>query len=269
MTEASLKICILGNSHVASFKTGWQAIREFYPNIEITFYPFNGPSHARQFFTSFTPEHDSLTISNPNLKARFIQLSRSDGYVRPNEFDQMLVVGGFHWWHGIDRTAYSTQVIQAALRTHVSKANIWPFLKNLRKISDIPVALTHVPFVASREVSIARAQAGYQDEVKLVNASVLASMKAQMISQPEVTFGPYLQTHLKYAIGEYYLQKGSADEPKQVLVDDRWHMNSAFGAKFLVKYLRSLSVKANNLDLPVPMGHVPINAQGKNVFQVY
>ena len=57
--DEMIKICVIGNSHAASIKSGWLAISEYYPEVELTIYPFHG-----LYYETFTPVPDPIIATS-------------------------------------------------------------------------------------------------------------------------------------------------------------------------------------------------------------
>ena len=87
MTE-TLKVCVLGNSHLASMKTGWDLVRDAFPDHELTF--FGAP---KAMMDDLSLEGNCLVPGNEKLRRKLNGFSNGLDAIDIDAFDAFIVVG--------------------------------------------------------------------------------------------------------------------------------------------------------------------------------
>lgn len=82
------KICVLGNSHLASMKTGWELIRETTPDLDLTF--FGAP---KAMMDDLLLEGDHLVAGTDKLRRKLKTFSEGSETIDVNAFDAFVIVG--------------------------------------------------------------------------------------------------------------------------------------------------------------------------------
>jgi hypothetical protein len=255
LTTKKLKICLIGNSHSGCFKSGWDAISEYYPEVEIAFFP-----HCGNFYGMFEPDFDTreLYVKNEFVRKTFERLSGNNGRISLPAFDLCIIVGGFTVWGGALGGHYSAQVQKQAAVDFFNTAHISVLIKKIRQLSDVEILAVHNPFAAFRK-DRQHSLAGY-DPVKgmaIVNELAGRPQNVTVLLQPEDTRDGLFASRLEFAAGERLTGASLVPGAKQEIIDDLVHMNAAYGALFLSRILQDRGFSPKNLKLPVPDGHLP------------
>ena len=87
MTETT-RICVLGNSHLASMKTGWSLISEAFQAFDLKF--FGAP---KAMMDGLTLEGSALVPGNDKLRRKLAMFSEGAETIDLNAFDAFVVVG--------------------------------------------------------------------------------------------------------------------------------------------------------------------------------
>ncbi len=250
-----IKICVIGNSHAASIKSGWLAISEYYPEVELTIYPFHG-----LYYETFTPvpEEGLLRMEKDIIRNRFIHLLGGDGHVRINNFDQCLIVGGVKLQAALFDT-YSEQVRRTALIDWYENSHIHLLVKKIRLLSDLPIDITLNPLRAFRSLSENWMEGySYQGTIDILNAYLQEAYNARLYGQPDNTIEGAFASKVEYAVGEYRPNSSTLPGATPTIEDDLLHMNRAFGALMLAKILAAQGMRPKALKLPEPDGHIAL-----------
>ena len=83
-----MKICVLGNSHLASMKTGWDLVRDATPEYELTF--FGAP---KAMMDDLFLEGNALMPGTEKLKRKLAMFSEGSESIDLDAFDAFVVVG--------------------------------------------------------------------------------------------------------------------------------------------------------------------------------
>jgi hypothetical protein len=87
MTD-KMKICVLGNSHLASMKTGWDLVRDTTPEYELTF--FGAP---KAMMDDLSLEGNALVPGTDKLRRKLSMFSEGSESIDLDSFDAFVVVG--------------------------------------------------------------------------------------------------------------------------------------------------------------------------------
>lgn len=249
-----LKLCLIGNSHLGCFKTGWDAISGAYPGVEMKFYP-----HCGNYYDMFRVDTKAglLHVDNDFVRSQFDRLSGNGGTIRPESFDLCLIVGGITAWGGV-QGVYSLQVQQQAALDFFESSNTHLLVDKIRKLSSVEINCVHNPLEALREKPVRKVTGyDYLSGISLINEMIGEKYNATLFSQPTITMTKSNTSRLEYAAGERLTGASLVKGAKQEIIDDLVHMNAAYGALFLSEILAKKGIKAKNLSLPKPDGHLP------------
>jgi hypothetical protein len=82
------RICVLGNSHVASLKLGWDSLKTQYPNVDITFF-----ANRQRRMEALQVEKGKLVPDNEALKTAIAYTSNGLTSIDSRKFDLYLLYG--------------------------------------------------------------------------------------------------------------------------------------------------------------------------------
>ncbi len=253
-----LKLCVIGNSHVACFKSGWAAIAQYFPDVELTIYPFHG-----LFYDSFTPVPDEgiLRTEKDMIRNRFIHLLGGDGHIRVSEFDACLIIGGTRPLSAsLER--FSRQVRRATIIDWFDHSHINMLVQKIRVLSDLPINIAFNPLLAFKDPSENPVtNIDFQGTMNVLKDYLPASRGVRVFVQPEQTIQGAFGSKLEYATGERLSNASVLPGATPVVEYDLMHMNSAFGALFLSEILASRGFCPEDLKLPKPDGHLSLAAR--------
>jgi hypothetical protein len=226
------KICLMGDSHAAALKRGWQQIAGGFPDVEITFFAGDKAEwhnvHARG---------GKLVADSARLREQF---GRSAVGVEeiPADFDAYIVASlglgmlmplGF-WASGRypDWSAYKD-----AVRAFVRHSGAAHILDELRKITEAPALLSAAPFQPQGfckwspsldTATCAKLRALFEDE----SAALAREHAAIFVPQPEETLAANgVTTKMEFA--------AISRDPSR---EDTRHCNGDYGALVMASILK-------------------------------
>lgn len=256
--KSELRVCLIGNSHSGCFKTGWDAISNYYDNIEISFYPHHG-----EFYNSFQVDEKTKTLGMTDefVRLNFEKLSGNGGIIDFRNFDLCIVVGGISLSSYFTNNFYSKQVIKQIAKDHFESSHINVLFSKIRLISDIEVLLVPAPNSVSRKKVDNHLEPGRDIIHTLINRSILKPKNAMLALPPsEVWESNNVHFKQKYAAGERLTGASLVPGNKKEIIDDLVHMNAAYGALFLKRIFADMGEKAKKgMVMPVADGDIPFS----------
>lgn len=233
---SAARICVIGNSHIASLKGGWNIIGAGKPpRLEITFF-----GHRANRLDGLEVVDGLLRPDNEDLERSLAFTSGGATSIDPGRYDHILLygMGALPWILPTD-VVYSHEVLKRAAGDLSSDTLSMRTLNKLRRIYDGPVHLGHEPLPALEPVGEGTA-AAYVNGMERLNALVYGPINARLWTQPVETIVNGQNTSLSYSAGSKRLAVGAnrGDDPHGD--DDRIHMNHHFGALWLQAFLEGL-----------------------------
>lgn len=231
-----IKLCVLGNSHTASLKLGWDMITHQYPNVEITFF-----ANRQRKMEAFRVEKNSLVPDNEELKNAIAYTSGGLTSINMQYYDVCLLYGLDLDSYQLPETFFSVAVLKEAMLECVSSSVSWGLLHKIRKTSDKAIFLGHTPLHATTNDTAEQGDvSAYQAGIKLMNQSIFREYNALIIEQPIDTIDNMLQTMLKYSVGSTRLDLGDETSNQLHPAQENKHMNAQFGVHYLDAFLKTI-----------------------------
>ena len=232
-----IRLCILGNSHAASLKLGWDMIAAQYPNVEITFF-----ANRQRSMDAFQVENSCLVPDNDALKSAIVHTSGGLTSIDMRYFDISLLYGLDLKPYFAPSAFFSKAFLEEVMLHHVSVSVSWGLLQKIRVISNNVVFFGHTPLnAATNNSSLQGDSSTYQKSIKLLNQYVFNDYNASIIEQPLDTIVNSSQTMSKYSTGSRRLDIGDEISNELHVDQDIMHMNGDFGAHYLDLFLKKLN----------------------------
>lgn len=228
-----MRLCIFGNSHLASLKSGWDSLQSAHADFKVTFFGSrqsglrglqakNGRLHAK----TATLEHD-LAYTSGGL-----------AYVEPGDFDAFLVFALIFWPPHLKAEAvYSSGFIAASTRDAYERSLAFHLCKELRSVTDKRVLVGHTPMNASTDPN---ARLKDYNLIEPQMRSTVAEHGFELIRQPSVTLAETQFTKMEYCVGSRRLDVGDAISNQLHGDTDVEHMNADYGRLFMEAVLEKL-----------------------------
>lgn len=226
-------LCIVGNSHVASLKQGWDAIRRRYPDVEITF--FGSPANS---LSAVEARGATIVPANKNLEKAFEFTSGGKREIATGEYSAFLCYGMGLQLPVVD-LRLSSAVRQALLKDSIQSTLSMKVATLLRAVSGNPVHVGHNPqFATPRKPKVTRTHPYAQVFDSL--ADVMRPDGLTLVPQPAATLDTDgWSTRPEFGIGSKRLVIG--EEERLHPESERAHMNGVFGELYLTELLSRIS----------------------------
>jgi hypothetical protein len=216
-----MRVLVIGTSHVAMLKQGWERVLSQNPDILPTF--FAAPLGK---LTSLRPEGADLVSKDAETRA-LLRASGGAEVVTPGDFDAALLVGMRLYVPRLDLRMSSA--LRKTTLDDVMAGPVLTLAKRVRRLAPLPLFFAHEPLWA--DLSRYRRGEGHlltYAEVLAQMQSRLALARARILPQPPQTVSAAQLTPLAYSV---------ETEPVEVVeaagrVFDQVHMNARFGAEW-------------------------------------
>lgn len=228
-----MKICILGNSHIASLKHGLAVAKGSFDECEFTFFGARGNN-----LLGLGVEGTGLVAENETLAMNIAFTSGGLNKIELTDYDVCLLYGIRLILKPIDYRV-SRSVKQAACLDNLKfTANYQTALK-IRSISEIPIFMGHEPLYEYLMGELDATKVATYPEIYETTRAGITESGIQLLPQPEETVTSGWFTKSEYSSSAPRLHFGGR-EGEIHPVSDRAHMNGAFGSIYLTSFIRRL-----------------------------
>src|ERR1700726_4363476 len=141
-----MRVCVIGNSHVAALKLGWTQVRTTYPKVEITFF-----AHAGLFINYLKLEDSCLVPTTEDLRKAIAFTSGGQDRIRPEAFDCFLIYA-LTAKPAFARSSqfYSAACVKALANNLVANTASTRLLRELKEITAKRIHVGHDPLLAAQ-----------------------------------------------------------------------------------------------------------------------
>ena len=257
-----MKICVLGNSHLAAFKLGWEKIAGDYPDVSVDCFGL-----GRNTFRHTELKDGAIVPTKPELVEKMKLFSGGHASIPVAKYDAFVVVGllagmirlmRYLPGHGIagemeDRPQIvSYEMMQDAWDEYVNSTPMPHLIGLLREVSDAPILHFMRPLRSSAILDEDNTRAQFfrsmaaSGDMPYANALLARLMEPHLnghmiaIPQPEETTVGGVLTDKRYSVGSTLLR----DEGTEHGDDDVSHMNADYGAVCMAQALETLGLEA-------------------------
>ncbi len=227
---------MLGNSHVACIKRGWDQISHLYDQTELVFFAKRG-GYCRLVILN---DDKSAFIPKTNrVRRQFAFTSQTSGDIVFDDYNFGLVIGHTEALRLPENAHFSNAVITAMAQKYSADNRAVGLLKILCAATKIPIFVGHEPLVAGFQPRI---KLDYLAGIKFLNANVFQDLPATMLTQPDETIDGAFSTKAEYSINSKKLREPDSEQSELAhSAEDRGHMNTAYGSAFLRKFLGEIN----------------------------
>ncbi|MDQ0820513.1 hypothetical protein QFZ79_002804 [Arthrobacter sp. V4I6] len=252
-----MRIGIIGNSHIAAFKLGWEEIKAEHPKIDMTF--FGSPSTSMRFFRV---EDNCLLPTSDTLRENLSWTSGGYEHI-PGGMDAYITVGmGFSFVHLMDllknhrplseydpsddtQQLISESFFHRAMEGTLKNSNALKLIAKIRQISAAPMVYVPNPYGTTDVLNSDRYRHFHSqpirdrvfDYYKAGLGEMFSEASVRVVELPDDTIANRMFTRSKYSKGSIKLKRGMSSPHNG---EDYSHMNAAFGATSLRDVLRHL-----------------------------
>ena len=214
-----MRLCVIGTSHVATLKLGWDQRAAAYPGVAVTF--FAAPLGK---LLSLKPQDGRLVSADAETRG-LLASSAGHAEVNPQDFDAVLLAGMRFYLPRLD-VRMSAALHQAVLADIVAGPAL-TLAKRIRRLAPLPVFFAHEPLWA--DLPRYRRGEGHlvaYGDVRALMQARLALRNATLLPQPPETISAAQLTPLAFSV------ETAAPEVVEASgrAFDQVHMNAGFGA---------------------------------------
>ena len=228
------RLAVIGNSHVACLKQGWDRVAEEFASIRITFFAARASG-----LLGLGYENGRLVPRNKAVGAALSATSGGKEEINLGEFDALLIYGaGFDAAIWPDKHRFSLQAQQRALRDSIEGTTCAHILGLLKNRYHGRIFVGHCPLHGLKGPSRPSDNTIYHQALVRIQKEILAPWDARLIPQPEETIVLGARTDIQYCRGAVRLSVGLANDGHGFDAEDRTHMNGDFGELWLCNFFR-------------------------------
>lgn len=244
------RICVLGNSHVAALKGGWEQVSDTFDSVQIDF--FGALSKGMR---SLDVIDGRLGPRDPEAAAFFRDISGTGEFADPAAYDGFVLVGMALFPHAAinnyadfatpttgnaDAAPYyvSDDCIADALWCEIDAGMMMHVARTVRRVTDAPIHLCWQAHFSEDLTKIDWRRDRFAPILANQDQGFVGSMMDRMddrmrdegfstLRQPAETLVDGLMTQARYSRGSVLFRKELVREHREL---DVFHMNSDFGA---------------------------------------
>lgn len=231
-----MKICVIGNSHVACLKNGWEKLKVSYPGLELAFY-----ASRQNRMRNLRVEEGKLTPTNKELKSDLIYTSANErGEIEVESYDAFFVYGlSLSFPKELGEFYYSSSFKDQVFEDLVEKSLAFRVVKKLKEAGAKNIYASHQPIKAQSgdECLVSEAPFCYESDFGVLSEK-MKPYGVVGIPQPGTTLSQNCRTLQKFSSGSVRLDVGDDISNDFHSPKDLSHMNGDFGALVLENLFR-------------------------------
>jgi hypothetical protein len=228
-----IRLCVVGNSHVASLKKAWDELSGHHPDVQITFFACRG-----WHLFKMTARDGCLSCDSAALRQILSFTSGGSSEIRMTDYDQFLIYGSdARPYFTSPGEVFSRAVLMQSVYDSVGGTLAYHLLRQLRLLTDKPVYVGHCPLPGATAVRSRPKPQTFLDGIAFVNRVFYGPLNAELVPQPVETIVNGMATDPVYARGATKLAVGDALDDVAQPETDLSHMNGEFGKLWLTQFL--------------------------------
>lgn len=254
-----MKLCFMGNSHLAAFRLGWDKIGTEYPGAEIEFFGAQG-SDLRHFRV----DGRKLVTEQPTLLRQIAFTSGGQSSVPLERFDGFLLVGAgsgvcslmrlLAKHRTFDTTGeiatehlVSDAVLDISVRHRIKHSLFRRLIQQIRRVSSRPIVVAATPYPRK---AIKIGEPGHWTDAEVIGPrlvplweegkeAIAKEFGVVFAEQPAETIEDGFFTRDAFSEGSVRLRAGFDEKHDE---DEFKHMNPLYGATFIREIMPALGV---------------------------
>lgn len=231
-----MRLCIIGNSHLAALRLGWDRVGAEFPWAQPQFFGARGEA-----LLDLHAQGSRLVPGNADLAARIAHTSGGETEIDPARYDAALLVG-MNYLPTMPRDARLSQAVRAAAaRAAFGRALAGHVFAELRKAAPgLPVHVMPNPLQRRAPgAEPAVAVVPYAQRLEDLRRGLGEEGPVHVAGQPPETLVDELYTADAWGMGALALDDGRGSYVKKD--EDLSHMNADYGALFLRRWLAAIA----------------------------
>lgn len=235
-----MNICVLGDSHCAALKRGWEEIHSQFPDCHLTFFASRGIT-----LSNLKVADGKLWADKPMLQKAISLSSGGKTTIDIAEYDIFLIYGLQTSANFFDKNMYlSKQLKDEWLKGLIQGTAAYKVFNNLRRNTKKFIFVGHAPLLAADIVKSRELPKKYLAGIEILNHHHYLSNNASLVAQPTATIVNGWQTDPIFSIGSKRLNVGVKGEDESHPAEDKEHMNDNYGKLWMHNFLQLI----NNLE---------------------
>ena len=232
-SPAHVRLCVLGNSHVAALKHGWARLQAAHPGLTLDFF-----AAPRDGMAGLRLQGDALVPADDTLAAALAYTSGGMTSVEIHRYDGFLIHAlGFRLPMLARPLSRAVAVATCGDRFDASQCGRLASL--VRQRTSRPVHVGCIPLRAEPQVAQAVAASVSPAQAAARTSEALQARALEFLPQPAASIGPAWNTLPAYSKGAMALM---ADRPHAD--GDTLHMNGLYGEQVLQALFQQLGFAA-------------------------
>lgn len=224
-----MKICIIGNSHIAALKLAWTEMSDTRHQDDIVFFGHRGTKIA-----DLAAQDGVLAPENQRLRKAMRFTSGGLAVIDPKAYDIILVHGvGVEAFFLPEDRFFTRKFRHAAVHDVVDKAPALKIIRLLRSLSDIPIFVGHMPLPVATDISGDQSTSAFVNGMNFAQQEIFSALNAKLVLQPLETIVNGQNTDRRFKDNSTSLAIGDAWDNQPHRDGDRRHMNKDFGKLWL------------------------------------
>jgi hypothetical protein len=264
-----MRVCLVGNSHLAAIKLGWDAVKLDYPDIACNF--FGAPRNALR---GLSLDGGVLVPTNEALARQIKIVSGGPTTLRPSDYDAICCVGlrfGFYHWlrslpavHSLSIEALweGSALVSNSFLRHVARywlehSTAVLLMRMMRSVCAVPLSLLPTPLAGEALLDDLGARPMAKEQMYAALAGLYAVFQGEaqrcavaegfhLIPQPSTTM-----VSPCFSLPEF--RRKSVPLKDEYQDDKSLHMNQSYGTEAWVEIAKALRA-APERPAP-PLGH--------------
>lgn len=227
-----MKICVIGSSHTASLKEGWERMSALHPDVELVFF-----SSLGRTMRTLRVRDGTLFSIDPKVARRLAVTSGGKEVIRPEDYDAFLIYGVDLRVPRVER-GISSAVFQAVVDNVLASSPTTFIAERLRRITGKTIWIAPTPLETSLEPPEPDRTYRSYDSVISALQSAIPVAEARLLGQPPATICDDFKTLLEF--GNWATRRRTepgaphARPAQDTGVQGEFrHMNADFGALWL------------------------------------
>lgn len=232
-----MKICVLGNSHIAALKIGWDELAPITPAFDLRF--FGSP---RATLDALAVEGNELVPTDPGLAKNLEYTSGGQRRIVIGAYDAFLVHGLLFRLGRLD--ARLSNAVSKATRGDSYRLSLnFRIAMMIRSLTDAPIFIGHYPLTATTaDPPRDSMEQSYAEVINFLN-SAFSDDRLTFVNQPSATIDGGWATKAEYSKGSLRLETSETRNRVAHPDTDVSHMNGKFGELYLQEFFRLASLK--------------------------